>query len=366
MGVLDLVPAPLKKFVDPTAPVAMRTMAAKGLVPIPPKDLVLVQCVLAESDDKTVAEAADKSLRSHPDAILKPIVQADMPGEILDVLATRVSDKPSLLEALVLNRAVMDDTLARVLPSLPENIVSILFQNEERILRSQPLVIALKSHTLASRASIDRMFDLLVRSGVIFEGIAEYTDALLRLTNDERLAAVANIEVPTDLLDPSFHPQASPELLDLEAVPDEEQPVDEVHLPEPLLKRLQNMSMAQKVAIALKGNKEVRTALLRDTNKMVAVAAIKNPRITENEVVGVCLSRSANEEVIRIVSVNREWIRSYGIKLALVQNPKTPLAVAMRFLSLLNQVDLKNIAKSKNLPSAIANQAKAMMSRTSK
>jgi hypothetical protein len=47
-------------------------------------------------------------------------------------------------------------------------------------------------------------------------------------------------------------------------------------------------------------------------------------------------------------------------------NPKTPVGVAMRFMALLNQSDLKNIAKSKNLPSAIANQAKAMMSRVGK
>jgi hypothetical protein len=124
------------------------------------------------------------------------------------------------------------------------------------------------------------------------------------------------------------------------------------------------MSMAQKVAIALKGNKEVRTLLLRDTNKVVAVAAIKNPRLTEQEVAAVASSKSTNEEVIRIVSNSREWTKSYGVKLALVQNPKTPLGVAMRFLPLLNHTDLKSIAKSKNLPSAIANQAKAMLSRT--
>jgi hypothetical protein len=360
---LDLVPAPLKKFVDPAAPAAMRTMAAKGLVPIPPKDLVFVQCVLAASEDATIAAAADKSLRGHPEAILKPIVSTDLPGLVLDMLAPRIVEKLALLEPLVLNRAVLDDTLAKITPQLPENIIAILLQNEERILRSKPLVLALKDHPQASRASIDRMFDLLVRNGVIYDGITEYTEAILRLSGDERLAAVANVDVPPDMLDPSFQAHASDEMPELEAVMEAEGD-GEPTTPESLTKRISMMSMAQKVAIALKGNKEVRTLLLRDTNKVVAVAAIKNPRITDQEVAAVAASKSANEEVIRIVSNSREWTKSYSVKLALVQNPKTPVGVAMRFLPLLNHTDLKAIAKSKNLPSAIANQAKAMMSRT--
>src|SRR5688572_3576777 len=103
----------------------MRTMAAKGLVPIPPKDLIFVQCVLASSDDEAIAAAADKSLRGHPEAILKPIVAADLPGPVLDALAGRVLEKTGLLEALVLNRAVQDETLARVAPNLPEPIIAI-------------------------------------------------------------------------------------------------------------------------------------------------------------------------------------------------------------------------------------------------
>jgi hypothetical protein len=370
----EVVPEQLRKFVDAASPIAMRTMAAKGLVPIPPKDLVFVQCVLAGSDDAKLAEAADKSLRAHPDAILKPIVKADLPSVILDLLADRIVERAALVEDLLLNRAVSDDTLARITPSLAEPSVALLIQNEERILRSPPLVLALKAHPLASKAAVDRMFDQLVRSGVILDGVAEFTEALLRLTSDERIAAVANIEVPQDLLDPAFRadapaaeapPAVTDDMPEMEAVATDE-PAEEEEKELPFLKRLSTMTIAQKVAVALKGNKEVRTTLLRDSNKLVAVAAIKNPRITDQEVVTAAGSKSANEEVLRIICQNREWTRSYSLKLALVMNPKTPVGVAMRFMALLNQSDLKNIAKSKNLPSAIANQAKAMMSRVGK
>ncbi len=364
MNALELVPPALKKFVDPAAPAAIRSMAAKGLAPIPPKDLVLVQCLLVGGEDAAIAEAADKSLRGHPEAILKPIVQADLPGPVFEVLAPRVVDKRALLEPLVLNKAVPDETLAAIVPQLPEEIVSILFQNEERLLRSRALVVALKDYPQASRASIDRMFDLLVRSGIIYEGVAEYSESILRLSNDERMAAVDKIDVPPDLLDPAFQPKASDDAPELEAVLDDDAPEGAQAPSESLQKRLMAMSMAQKVALALKGNRDVRNILLRDANRVIATAAIKNPRITEQEVAAIASSRSANEEVVRIVANTREWTRTYAIKLALVQNPKTPLSVAMRFLPLLNHMDLRSIAKSKNLPTAIANQAKAMMSRT--
>lgn len=372
----DIVPEKLAKFVDPASPIAMRTMAAKGLVPIPPKDLVFVQCVLAVSDDPKLAEAADKSLRAHPDAILKPIVKSDLPPQILDVLADRVVERGALCEDLLLNKAVPDDTIARIVPMLGEPSVEMLLQNEERFLRSVALVKALKAHPAASKAAVDRMFDTLVRAGVMIDDVPELTEALLRLNGDERLAAVSKIDVPLDMLDASFSAQqaaaaeaATAEMPELEAIVeplDPDAPPEEPKPPEPLLKRLSSMTIAQKVAVALKGNKEVRTVLLRDSNKLVAVAAIKNPRITDQEVVAVAGSKSANEEVLRIVCNNREWTRSYGVKLALVMNPKTPVGVAMRFLPLLNQNDVKNIAKSKNLPSAVANQARQMLSRTGK
>src|SRR5690349_2794092 len=131
---LQLVPEALRKFVDPAAPIAMRTMAAKGLVPIPPKDLVFVQCALAQTDDPTIAAAADKSLRAYPDNILKGIVKLELPAPILDALGPRLVGKPELVELFLLNKAVADDSFATLVPLLDEPAINILLQNEERIL----------------------------------------------------------------------------------------------------------------------------------------------------------------------------------------------------------------------------------------
>ena len=94
---------------------------------------------------------------------------------------------------------------------------------------------------------------------------------------------------------------------------------------------------------------------------MVAVAAIKNPRITEQEVQAAARSRSVHDEVIRLIANSPEMIRSYGTKLALVQNPKTPLSIAMRLLNGIRAPDLKVISKSKGLPQTLVTQAKKLV-----
>ena len=101
----------------------------------------------------------------------------------------------------------------------------------------------------------------------------------------------------------------------------------------PMLKLVAQLTAAQKVALALKGNREARTILIRDSNRVVAAAAVRNPRLSEAEVLSAAQNRSLCDEVIRIIANSREMVRPYPVKLALVYNPKTPLAVAMRFVN---------------------------------
>ncbi len=374
----EQIPEPLRKHCAPGTPAAIRMLAARGAAPLPPKDLIVVQCVLAQGEDATIAAAADASLRKYPDNLLLPVVQAELPPFALAVLGNVVSDKPALLEPLLLNRGLTDDALAAIVPRLPETALPLVFGNEQRLLRSVPLVHALRAHPAATASQIDRMVDFLVRAGVIIDGIAEFASALMRLSPQEALEAMKNVPLPEDLLaDPegSVEPdpiaEAMPDLAAAEVMPELDAtlvaapaPPDETKVNEkklPLLARLQAMTIAQKVAVALKGNREVRSQLLRDPNKLVAVAAVKNSRMTESEAVNTAQSRNVHEEVVRLISMNGEWTRNYGVKLALVGNPKTPLPVAMKYLPLLKGNDVKNVAKSKNIPSAVVNQAKILL-----
>ena len=123
----------------------------------------------------------------------------------------------------------------------------------------------------------------------------------------------------------------------------------------------QVMGIGEKIKMALTGDKEWRKILVKDSNKLVSSGVLKNPRISEGEVLTILKAGSLNDEIMRIICANKEWVKNYPIRKALVENSKTPLANALRFLGTLNEKDIANYAKSRNISSVIATQAKRML-----
>lgn len=130
---------------------------------------------------------------------------------------------------------------------------------------------------------------------------------------------------------------------------------------ESTLQRIQKMKVTEKIRLAMVGDKETRGILIRDPNRLVQFAIISNPRITEGEVAGIASSKSIEEDVLRRIANNREWIKYYPTRLGLATNPKTPIPIASRLLSTLTLKDLKLIAKSKSVPTALAQAARRML-----
>ena len=126
-------------------------------------------------------------------------------------------------------------------------------------------------------------------------------------------------------------------------------------------KMAQVMGIAEKIKMALSGDKEWRAILVKDANKLVSGSVIKNPRITEAEIVTILRAGVQNDEIVRLICANKEWIKSYKIRKALVDNPKTPLPNALRYLSTLPEKDIAGYAKSKNISSVISTQAKRLL-----
>lgn len=129
---------------------------------------------------------------------------------------------------------------------------------------------------------------------------------------------------------------------------------------ESLYHRIQQMGVAEKVKLAFFGNKEARNILVRDPVKMVALAVVKSPKIREDEIEAISKSRQVCDDVLRQIAATKEWIKSYSIKLNLAGNSKTPIPISMRLLPHLRETDLRKLAKSKNVPGAVASQARRL------
>jgi hypothetical protein len=120
-----------------------------------------------------------------------------------------------------------------------------------------------------------------------------------------------------------------------------------------LKQSIQKMTTGQKIKLSYKGNKEVREILIRDRNKIVAAAVVKSGRLSENEVKSIAGNRGVAEDVLRLLAMNREYMRKYPVKVALSGNPKTPIPVAMALVKQLGVKDLKLLSTNRNVSSAV-------------
>jgi len=127
---------------------------------------------------------------------------------------------------------------------------------------------------------------------------------------------------------------------------------------ESLEKKIRDMSIGHRIKLAYKGNKEARGILIRDANKTVAVAVIKSGRVSDTEVASYAGNRNLCDDVIREIARNKEYTRKYPVQVALVTNPKTPVNVAMGFMSGLHKKDLQALMRNRNVPSVISTAAR--------
>jgi hypothetical protein len=122
---------------------------------------------------------------------------------------------------------------------------------------------------------------------------------------------------------------------------------------EATLQKIAAMNVAQRIALAMKGSREERAILIRDPNKLVSVAVLSSPKMTEPEIESIAKMASISEEILRIIANTRGWMKRYGIVVALARNPKTPVAISMNLLARLTDKDLRAISTDRNVPEVL-------------
>jgi hypothetical protein len=127
------------------------------------------------------------------------------------------------------------------------------------------------------------------------------------------------------------------------------------------------MTVAQKVMLAFRGDKMVRMLLVRDRNKLVCSAVMRNARMTENEAEMIGGMRNVDDEVLRILSTKRDWMAKYPIMLALCKNPKAPIGIVLPLINRLALRDLKFLRDDRGVAEVVRSTAKRIyLARTQK
>jgi hypothetical protein len=116
------------------------------------------------------------------------------------------------------------------------------------------------------------------------------------------------------------------------------------------VQQVAEMGFTERLKAALSGGREVRAILIRDTNKMIAATVLSNPRVSDQEVESFARMSNVPEEILRLIAGTRAWIKHYGVAVALVRNPKTPVAVSLKLMSRLGDRDLAMLSIDRNVP----------------
>lgn len=385
------------KFVGNEAPPAMQKMAAAGLAPLPPRDL-LVALYQLWVDGGEHADRAGKTIEGLPPPVLDgALADRSLPAGVLDLLGRKLARNEKALEAVVRHPRVDDETLVGIARVCPEGICDVLAANETRWLAKPTIVASLYQNRNCRMSVIHRMIELALRQGVdlglpAMEEIRaaleesgpvdETRDEMFRQVNstehvlaeqDKVLDLFAEAQVDDELELPELDDQAplytGPPLPGDEPIEGlEVEDEDEADKPrttdtpppsrERRLGQLMTMRPLEKIRTATLGDRYDRSILIRDSNKLVAMATIKSPKIRDDEAVAYSANRALTYEVINYIANRREWVKLYSVKFNLVMNPKTPMSRSMTLLAHLNQSDVQKVARSKNIPSALATAAK--------
>jgi hypothetical protein len=215
----------------------------------------------------------------------------------------------------------------------------------------------------ARMSSVNRAIELCARNNVRVEGIPSFDEVARSIAEDVAAADPGADEAFAGVLAASEGAPLDdlPAEADDEGPPPAQAPAADKATRKSVVIDFGKLKLHEKIRLATLGNEYCRGNLMRDPNRVVALAAIRSPRITDAEVVRASGSRTVCEDVIRYIANQRDLVKSYQVKVNLVGNPKCPLALSLRFLPLLNADDLKTLARSKNIPSALSTQARRLI-----
>src|SRR5579859_5005583 len=190
---LSALPANFQKHVDPKAPVPLRMMGAKALVPMGPKEMLTALFMLTFDAEAAVRETAVKSAQTLPDRILSVALRDEtVDPPVLDYFANVLKNKDEYLEMLVLNAATPDETVERMTRAADERILEIVAQNQLRMLRYADIVRALVNNQAVRPSTVDNVCDFCVRSGLLLDDLPAFKAARRRIhggaSGDEELA----------------------------------------------------------------------------------------------------------------------------------------------------------------------------------
>jgi hypothetical protein len=327
---------------------------ARGFLPLPQEELIGVLVYLAQSDDEEIAGYARTALTDDipSRAVFEYASNENLEPEHLQRLLEVTTDD-LVLEALIRNKAVSDAAVADLARRAEPRVQEVIVINQARIIRAPEILDALLENPSLTADARRRAL----------ETREEFFEKKARIEAEEE---EAELDIPLDAIADLLEKAA--QITDPVATTVALQESEKADPNKAALwNRVQFMSIAEKVQLAFRGDRMARMLLIRDRNKLVCSAAMRNPRMTDQEAEMIAGMRNVEDEVLRLLGNRREFMGKYNIMLTLCRNPKTPIGVVMPLINRLTLRDLKGLKDDRGVQHIVRDTArKAYLLRTRK
>ena len=385
----------VEAIISGKAPQPARLAAARGMLPLQQSDLLEVLVALTASDDAQISAAATETLKSErPDDLLLAAKAEDTAPNVLAYLATQPDGTPQVYEATILNTRTPDQALAKLAATTSHrSLLELITINQQRLVRCPEIIDAIlqnpacggeaerraretRKEFFEKERGARQIADELRARGQMaaaeFFETAELTTPGGELSLDDAWLIAQHIEVSDADLDDAWLPAERYEELVSETAADVSANVQRVIESErlergdisadrvSLIRKIMFMNTKDRMKLAMKGDREARSILIRDSNKVVCSAVVNNPRITEQEIENIAAMRTVADEVLRLIALNRSWARSYPIIHNLARNPRTPIPTVMNLLLRIKTKDLQSLTQNRNVSEAVRRQAQRL------
>jgi hypothetical protein len=369
------LPGPAQKILDPNGPAPLKAMAAKGLMPgLGPGAMLAVVVTLSKGSDGN-AETARTTLEKLPPPLLNgALALPDLHPAVLDALGPMYAKDAAVSEKVLHHPQVQAETVAAMAMVGSEGVCELIATNEERLLANPTIIEKLYMNKSCRMSTADRILELAVRNGLDL-GIPAFAEAKQAIQgelipepseeptfDDQQFETARSLSTSLALGEDEDTHEVNPET-GQEVATGKARPLQVIwgELTAPQKIRLINLAAGEN-----QDSRAVRMLGVRDANPIVAVAALKAPGMNDVDAARIASLRNVAEDVLREIANRGEWTRHYMVKLNLVSNPRTPFNQASKFVMHLRENDIKNIAKSKEVPGAVQTAAKQQLQRKGK
>jgi hypothetical protein len=372
--------------------------AARGALSVPPEEMIEILVYLA-LHHKLFGEQARLTLAGWDEkASSAAAADPKTSAEVLGYLVSPENLRPCLLLALAENPAVGEESLDQLATSGARSLVEALLASA-RVMSSPRLLQALQANPNLrpnETAEIGAQLAALEKTAAETTTDVDAPDDVIETTITKFLEENA-VELEA-VKDEPFHPigisledesgreqEVEPQVAAASASPDAT-----LHAPgksavaptgksapaisadkarnaflgetkrDSAVQKIAKLDIRGRIMLAMRGNKEERAILIRDSTKLVSMAVLDSPKISDSEVEKIALQKNVLEAVLRAIPMKRKFAKNYNITRNLVQNPRTPLDLSLSLMKNLLAHDLKNLSGNKEVSDTIRKVAMRM------